>query len=231
MAQADLQNLVKTFESRDKWQAAAVEVVYKWVLSHDSEVVIGLSGGSTPGPIYRQLGQSKGLDWKKIKTFLVDERVVPNDDNNSNTKLILHTLYEREDLMERANFCFPVYDENVEKMLTQYQENLLQVLALGRPMLTILGVGPDGHFASIFPGVASRTGIVWSTQTEQFAVKERLTVSPEIIKKSAKTLILLAGEEKEKVLKELIHGKKTREEFPAKMLLELADVEILFCRE
>lgn len=231
MAQADLQNLVKTFESRDKWQAAAVEAVYKWVLSYDNEVTIGLSGGSTPGPIYEQLGQSKGLDWKKIKTFLVDERVVPNDDNNSNTKLILHTLYGREDLMERANFCFPVYDEDVEKMRLQYEQNLQQILALGRPMLTIFGVGPDGHFASIFPGVVGSSGAVWSTQTEQFAVKERLTVAPEVIKKSAKTLILLAGIEKEKVLEELLNGSKSAKEFPAKMLLALQDVEILFCRE
>lgn len=231
MKQVDPQNLVKTFENREKWQTAAVESVYKWVLENDNEVMIGLSGGSTPGPVYKKLGQSKGLDWKKIKTFLVDERVVPNDDNNSNTKLVLHTLYEREDLMERANFCFPVYASDIEQMRSQYEENLQQILALGLPMLNILGIGPDGHFASIFPGVKGDSKKVWLTETNQFIVKERLTVSPEIIKQSAKTIILMAGVEKENVLDELLNGKKTVEEFPAKMLLELQGLEILFCRE
>ena len=231
MAQADRQNLVKTFESREKWQTAAVESIYSWVLGRDNNVIIGLSGGSTPGPIYKQLGQSKGLDWKKIKTFLVDERIVPNDDNNSNTKLILHTLYEREDLMERANFCFPIYDQDREKMRAQYEENLQQIFASEMPLMTILGIGPDGHFASIFPGITASSNKVWLTHTDQFAVPERLSVSPELIKKSAKTIILLAGLEKEKVLEELLHGEKTSEEFPAKMLLQLKDLEILFCRE
>lgn len=231
MAQVDPKNLVKIFENREKWQTAAVETIYRWVLEHDSNVIIGLSGGSTPGQIYKQLGQSKGLDWKKIKTFLVDERIVPNDDNNSNTKLILHTLYERDDLMERASFCFPVYDEDMEKMRAQYEKNLLQTLSTGLPLMTILGVGPDGHFASIFPGTADNSNRVWLTQTDQFAVKERLTVSPGVIKKSVKTVILLAGAEKEKVLEELLHGRKTSEEFPAKTLLDLENLEILFSRE
>lgn len=44
MAQADQQNLVKSFDHRSKWQEAAVETVYKWVLEHDNQVVLGLSG-------------------------------------------------------------------------------------------------------------------------------------------------------------------------------------------
>ncbi|MCC6643781.1 6-phosphogluconolactonase [Candidatus Peregrinibacteria bacterium] len=231
MDQVDQNAKIKIFEKRDEWQQEATREIYEWILKYDSEVVLGLCGGSTPGPVYSQLAASRGVNLAKLKTFLIDERCVPADENTSNTKLVMHTLYEKADLLAKNNFCFPTYNQDLEKMRVVYESELEQILSMGRPLGLVVGVGTDGHFASIFPGWKEQKGIVWLTETTEFEVKERLTVSPFTLAKADKIIVLIRGQEKQVLLDEITHGKKAAEEFPMKMLLKHPDLTILFSRE
>jgi len=93
-------------------------------------------GGSSPLPIYENLS-NKDLDWSKVSIFLGDDRVVPPDHPDSNNKLIqLHLLKNKA---SSASF-YPLYDSKIA------------IQDIRRPFdVVLLGLGNDGHFASLFP--------------------------------------------------------------------------------
>ena len=100
-------------------------------LSKSREVSIALSGGSTPIRLYEGLS-SIDLDWARVRVTLIDDRLVPADHDDSNQKLVRKTLLRRKAAM--AEFI----------RLQDWPESNL-------PDIAILGMGTDGHFASLFP--------------------------------------------------------------------------------
>lgn len=107
-----------------------------------------LSGGSTPGPVYTHLS-SLDLDWKKVHIGLVDERFVPSDNEFSNERLLFETLIK--DRAKNAQFTGMVYDP------TDRAKNLSTAISSYAPFIertdfALLGMGGDGHTASLFPG-------------------------------------------------------------------------------
>ena len=105
-----------------------------------------LSGGSTPSGVYMRLSQ-KELDWQKVNVGLVDERFVNADSPYSNFKLIGETLLQNH--AKVATLWPMVVDE------TDYVKNLSKIEETYRiftdPDVCLLGMGPDGHTASLFP--------------------------------------------------------------------------------
>jgi 6-phosphogluconolactonase len=184
-----------TFHTREELFSAAAELITR-SLKPDSKVL--LSGGSTPAPVYRLLAK-KASGWKGIQWGLVDERFVSTDDVHSNEKMI------REALGGEANISGMVLND------TDYHENLKAVnksyqLFINHTDISILGMGQDGHTASVFPGDPSsellmnepRVGI-FNTTAPGFPTK-RITCSPEMLIKSELILILIMGKDKKEVL-------------------------------
>ena len=105
----------------------------------------------------------------------------------------------------------------------------------GKPFdVCILGIGPDGHTASLFPGepaLYETEKLATTSETNRFDVWKRLTITFPMILKSKKIVVLLKGKDKKSVLEELLHGKKSWEEFPSKKILEHKKLEILFLDE
>ncbi len=191
--------MIKEFSSEEEWVKAAVN----FVLSLNPKTV-ALSGGTTPKPIYRALSEHPAFR-DEVDFFLADERCVPITDENSNYKLIKETLNPK---------TLHTFDTTLD-----IPESL---------DLTILGIGEDGHIASLFPhspALNSKEKTA-KTQTENFAVKDRRTLTLKTILDSKNILVLLNN--KPTVLNKLKENKLTTEEFPAISLLDHTSVKIFY---
>lgn len=179
-----------------------------------SKVNIGLSGGNTPLPFYKQLGNNSQLIKNHINFFLVDERNVPTSDSASNYGKITHLL---------GDFLHFETNLSIDKTLKKYEEKLNKIT----PDLIILGIGEDGHYASIFPNTKALSGkkAVYHTTTKEFEIKDRLTLSSSFILKSKEILVLI--KDKDSVISNLKNPKLTIKSFPAKGLLKHPKLTIL----
>ncbi|MBI4232604.1 6-phosphogluconolactonase [Candidatus Peregrinibacteria bacterium] len=198
--------IIENFHSESAWTAATV----KLILSLKPQT-IALSGGSTPSPIYKALSQNSG----QIQFYQVDERYIPKNHPESNFKLIQETLKPK-------NFYYFDTSLPIGKCLKHYEKTLPATLDL-----CILGIGPDGHTASLFPHSKDLTtkAKVAHTQSTQFAAKDRLTITFPTILKSKTLLVLL--KDKPEILKELETPSKSEQEFPALKLLNHKDLQII----
>lgn len=222
---------------------------------------IGLSGGSTPGPVYSVLGQQAGIDWSKVTLFLVDERYVPASDQQSNQHLVRETLLQgigsfsglptsSTDRLCHAErnepqrvqtkhkhsrssaqydtalplLIFPNTELLIDECAKDYERRLREHLKDGVPDLLVLGLGEDGHIASLFPGdidaLLEKERWVLPTETEKFAVHNRITVTLPVLAKAERMLFLLRGEEKKKIFAETISSNSDPMEYPAHALLQ-----------
>lgn len=173
--------------------------------------VIALSGGSTPKRLYEVLAAAPfaaDFPWSRVELFFGDERFVPPDDDDSNYNMVNRALLSH----------VPVPPEHVHRMPTDgdpaeaariYQRDLQAVYGSdtmhhGRPLfdVVLLGLGENGHTASLFPGTAvleERTAWV-STCTPHDAPHRRLTLTYPAINSSAYVLFLVTGAGKAEVL-------------------------------
>ena len=116
---------------------------------HDGRAVtIGLSGGSTPQPLYALLATERGIDWKRVTFFLVDERYVPAGHRDSNQRMIRDTLLTHD--AGTAKLIVPDTSLSLPDCVKDYEDRIRECASID---LVILGMGPDGHIASLFPPV------------------------------------------------------------------------------
>jgi 6-phosphogluconolactonase len=107
---------------------------------------LALSGGGTPGPAYRALADLK-LPWERVDVYFVDERFVPPDHKDSNYLLVEDTLLKPLRLPSSQVFRMQGEREDRDAAARDYEATLPPVLDV-----VLLGMGPDGHTASLFPG-------------------------------------------------------------------------------
>ncbi|MCY1016932.1 6-phosphogluconolactonase [Pyxidicoccus sp. MSG2] len=107
---------------------------------------LALSGGGTPVPAYRALAEAK-LPWERVDVFFVDERFVPPDHADSNYRMVEDTLLKPLRLPSSQVFRMQGEREDRDTAAREYEATLPPVLDV-----VLLGMGPDGHTASLFPG-------------------------------------------------------------------------------
>lgn len=161
-----------------------------------------VSGGSTPKGLFKKLSERK-FPWKNTTIGLVDERFVANSSEYSNEKLIRETLLQNEAC--GATFIPMVFDDNNEdtniELVRKAYEKLSRIDAI------VLGMGDDGHTASIFPNdpeseIALKTKeLIVSTKAPSYPTN-RITCSLSFLKKASKTYLFITGTNKQEVLNE-----------------------------
>ena len=186
--------------------------------------LIGLSGGKTPGNFYLRLGENTSLPWEDLTFIQVDERFVDKTESRSNYNMLVKTLFANN---PGKNYIKYLRDFDTS---LNYEDCIRSFLRMTSPLLEegidlcILGIGKDGHFASIFPGTdLEDKRPVFGTITEQFEVQKRMTLSASTILKSKKIFVLLKGKEKAGLV-EKIKNSEVSNDFPASLLKGHSDV-------
>jgi len=185
---------------------------------------VGLSGGKTPIDLYQRLSNMKEtLLWDKTQVFLVDERFVPFDHPDSNYRMLKETLFDHIPI-PRENI-HPIWTEGstLEASATAYEKDLKKYFGLSENRfpefdLLILGIGEDGHTASLFPGspaLNDRMSLVASVPLNE-AKHSRITLTLPVINHSRHILFLVAGRDKAPVLRKIMDEKDTS--LPASMV-------------
>lgn len=205
------------------------------IASH-GQCILGLSGGSTPGSIYNCIGRSHKIDWSKVHIFLVDERYVPKDHKESNQRLIKETLLTNA-AIPRANLVFLKTTLGIENCVSDYEERLRSLLAEALPDVVVLGMGEDGHIASLFPGdkeaLEERKRMVVHTQIEttripqytsilraSSVISDRISITLPLLASARSILFLLKGKGKQKIFEEVLGSSLEPIRYPARELLQ-----------
>ena len=193
----------KTADSLEKELLNSIETNIRISLKENNEALILLSGGSTPLSLYKKFKEIKKIDWSKIKFGLVDERWVNNSSKDSNFYNISEALGGQ--IIKKSTFIPLVYDElNEKKNISQAKKANIEFL--GKKTIVILGMGTDGHTASLFPD-NSKTEIAISQLTPNIldniapvSPKNRITHNLKSIFNSKKVILYIKGQEKKNVL-------------------------------
>ncbi|HLC76095.1 MAG TPA: 6-phosphogluconolactonase [Candidatus Peribacterales bacterium] len=201
--------------------SAELEQVILDAIEEKGSCILGLSGGSTPHRIYEALGELKSIDWSAVKIFLVDERYVPEDHAESNQKMIRETLLKHASIPERQ-IIFPDTTLALEECVEDYDFRIDQLMEEGIDVVA-LGLGEDGHIASLFPGdidaLLEKERRVIHTQTDVFAIHDRITVTLTVLESAAHPLFFLQGTKKKKIFAEALSENEDSVEYPAHALL------------
>jgi 6-phosphogluconolactonase len=163
------------------------------VLASSQRCHLMLAGGATPLPIYQRLGMRKDIIWSQINLYFGDERCVPVNTPENNYSTVMHSLFPDGDRPEGMNVYRMCGEEEPDKAAEVYELVLPQ-----RIDILLLGVGDDGHTASIFPGSAAldeeKRRVMPTIATKP--PHQRLTITPPVIQNARYLLVMVQGEEK-----------------------------------
>lgn len=183
---------------------------------------IALAGGSTPRLLYERLvhaPRSGHLDWQRVNVFWSDERAVPLDHADSNYRLAREALQQLPIPKENVH---PMYGHSADlQAAARMYERVIHSAVPGDPPrfdLILLGVGPDGHTASLFPHSPqlATEGLVAATPPAPLEPHvERLTFTYELINAAAEILVLVAGADKATTMARVLEGPQNQQTLPS----------------
>lgn len=187
---------------------------------------VALSGGSTPADLYALLATeafARRIDWPHVHVFWGDERCVPPDHPQSNYRLARETLLARVPL-PTANIHRIRGEDDPKQAATAYEERLRRFLGNTGFDLVLLGMGDNGHTASLFPGLAGVTESVrWVVaQYVEVVSMWRVTLTPVVINAARHITFLVAGSEKADRLREVLEGPVQLEVLPSQAITPTA---------
>ena len=197
-------------------EAAAAEIaeVARASVAERGRFSIALSGGNTPKRTYQLLAQryTDSIDWSRVDVFFGDERFVPPDDNRSNYKMAQDALLSAAPIAADHVHAIPTDTRTVGDAAEAYARTLETVLN-GTPAespvvdLILLGVGPDGHTASLFPGTSALTSeapvtAVYVPKLDSW----RVTLTAPVLSNGDEVVVAAAGAEKADALALALEG-------------------------
>jgi 6-phosphogluconolactonase len=212
-------------------QAAADEFVTECqqaIMDH-GRFTVALSGGSTPKALHAVLVERckkdpKLIDWSRVQVFFGDERHVPPDHPDSNFRMANETLLSKVPIPKVNIHRIHCENPNAAEAAAEYDAELAQAFQLQasefpRFDLILLGMGPDGHTASLFPKTAALNELtkrVVANWVEKFNTW-RVTFTRPTLNNAASVMLMVAGEDKAAALAEVMDGGST-EIYPVKFL-------------
>ncbi len=186
----------------------------------DGPVTVGLAGGTTPTAAYERL-RTAGLDWDRVALWLSDERWVPPDHPESNGGMVAAALAGHV----AAHLHRPHYsaDMEPEESAAFYEATLRHLIPDGEPDLILVGLGADGHTASLFPGTPALHAPArrWFVANDVPRIGPRLTVTPGLLARARRVVVIVSGSDKAPVLARVVKGDVG--DLPARLLTDVGD--------
>ena len=168
---------------------------------------LAVSGGHTPWAMLRQLAALK-VDWTNVHVFQVDERVAPPGDDSRNLTHIRESLLDRVPLPAANMHAMPVEANDLAAAAARYAQTL-STIAGTPPVLDLahLGLGPDGHTASLVPGdPVLDEDFLDVSLTQSYQGQRRMTLTYPVLNRSRCVLFVVTGAEKVEALSQLRAG-------------------------
>ncbi|MGH9767967.1 MAG: 6-phosphogluconolactonase [Blastocatellia bacterium] len=186
---------------------------------------VALSGGSTPKAMFQILAEkpfADSLPWPLFYFFWGDERCVPPDHPDSNFRMAYEPLLSKVPVPRENIFRIPAEEADPQRAAETYSETLRRFFGEDMPHfdLIFLGMGADGHTASLFPGTAAlrvNDRIAVANSVEKFQ-SWRITLTADAINRARNIIFLVAGEDKAPALKEVIQGPRNPELYPSQLI-------------
>lgn len=194
-------------------------------LPEDQTFSIALSGGSTPKAVFYFLAQhfKEQIAWEKVQLFWGDERCVPPDDKESNYRMAKESLLNHIPIPESNIFRIkgenPPTDEALEyKKVIEQHVSMVEVMPVFD--LFMLGMGDDGHTASIFPDHPEvfRSDRLFEVAVHPETGQQRITATGKLINHSRRIVFLVTGEAKSSVVANILNKTGQWEMLPASMV-------------
>ncbi len=218
---------VRVYSSHTRMSEAAVEMFVGLALSAIEArglFTVALSGGSTPEPVYAGLAAPEMADilpWEHVHLFWGDERHVPPDDSDSNYRMVRESLLSMIEIPE-ANVHRVRAEMDARMAAFDYEERLRAVFGDEWPVfdLVFLGMGTDGHTASLFPHSAGlneeQRWFIANRAPELDAW--RLTLTKNAINAARQILVLVVGESKAERIYQVLEGLHQPEDQPIQLI-------------
>ncbi|HEY2804928.1 MAG TPA: 6-phosphogluconolactonase [Gemmatimonadales bacterium] len=176
---------------------------------------IALAGGSTPRPVYALLAAEPivdQIDWRRVSVYFGDERAVPMDSPDSNYAMARDVLISRVPIPATQVHRMEAERADIDAAARDYDRQLPEALDV-----LILGVGPDGHTASIFPGSSAMSEMhqrVVPVTNSPKPPQRRLTITPPVIEAARAIVVIATGAEKARVIARALDGPDKPRELP-----------------
>lgn len=204
---------IRTFQSADEVAKEAAFYVADRIRENIAKkgfFTMAISGGRTPWEMIKELA-IQDLPWEKVFLFQVDERVAPDGHPDRNLTQLFNAIQGTR-LMTRLNiFPMHVITENLDQGCDEYANHIKNITESGKLDLVHLGLGTDGHTASLIPG-----DDVLEAQDKNVAMtgapyqgRKRMTLTYPLINQAEKILWIITGAEKAEMLSRLLHQDPT----------------------
>ncbi|MEH6305435.1 6-phosphogluconolactonase [Olivibacter sp. CPCC 100613] len=220
-------NVFNDIETLSKSAAALFVQTAQQAIESTGRFSVALTGGSSPIQLYRLLTEhpyAEQIDWTNVYVFWGDERWVPLTDDKSNAKMAFETLLTHVPIPEDHIFPMWAADTSPESYALAY-EKLLRGHFGNNPQfdLILLGMGEDGHTASLFPHTTvlkeeNKWVDAYYLEPQQMY---RITLTAPLINQAKKIAFITYGKAKEKALYEVLHGKPNPSQYPSQLIRPL----------
>ena len=219
--------LIQIWKTRNELEQSVSGRIYEAIrrtLKEKTQCCIVLSGGQTPRNVYRRMGLDETntlIDWNRVQVFFSDERAVPPDDPQSN-----YGMVQREWIshipVPRSHVHRIQGELNPKSAARTYEQEIRKIFEHDPVVfdLVLLGVGEDGHTASLFPGtnaVLEKEALVTSTFVQQFK-NGRVTLTVPVLNAAREIIFLAAGRKKASIVRRILEEDTPDIELPASLI-------------
>ncbi len=217
---------LEVFDDEDELARAAAErfiAVARESIALRSRFRVALAGGTTPERLYRCLAEAETIPrvpWPRAFAFFGDERLVPHDSPDSNFRLAQEALLSKVPIPKAQVFPVPTKNLSADEAAEAYEATLRAQLG-EQPIfdLVLLGLGSDGHTASLFPGqpaLLEQTAWCLGTQPGELPPSvARVTLTFPVLNAARHILVLVTGAKKRPMMKTWLAGEGNRSSLPA----------------
>lgn len=224
-----MSSLIRIVADKEQVSRTAATELVRLARAAPGRFTVALSGGSTPRRLYELLADAPyrdQVDWSRVEFFWGDERSVPPDSKDSNYRMANEALLQKLAIPAAQVHRLQAERSDRDQAARDYQADIARVFGVtadGPPPafdLVLLGMGPCGHTASLFPHTtALKETARWVVVNHVAKFNtDRLTLTTPILNRAANVIFLIAGADKAAALAEVLEGTPNADEYPSQLI-------------